>query len=254
MKTTGTIRNLLLTAICPFMLSSCEFWDELIEDPAEEEQKKEENKNENGETTTVRIKDGLVAHYTFDDETCDDLTDSELDGSLYDVSTYVTETPNGSGKALFLNKNKYPDQKLNIPYNPLKGLTSFSVSIWVKDFSAGMLIGVSNGSKWDDYMRLYYKENGMITCRQYYEYEFSGCNGSSLIDGAWHLLTYVQVKGNAKLYVDGKLVDSQATYNGAEGSKGTRIVVDNHMKIDNIRIYNRAVNAKEVAAIYKAEK
>ncbi|MBQ4525682.1 MAG: hypothetical protein IJA00_06390, partial [Bacteroidaceae bacterium] len=102
-------------------------------------------------------------------------------------------------------------------------------------------------------MRLYYKENGNIACRQYYEYEFSGYNGATLIDGEWHMLTYVQVSGNAKLYVDGKLMDNQST-NGVNGANGTRIVVDNHMKVDNIRIYNRAINAKEVAAIYKAEK
>ncbi len=243
-----------MVATCPLVMGSCEFWDELFEDPTLEEEEKVEDKNNGGETTTVRIKDGLTAHYTFDDETCDDLTDSELDGSLYDVPTYVTETPNGNGKALFLNKNKYPEQKLTIPYNPLKGLTTFSVSIWVKDFSAGIFLGVSDGSRWDDYVHFYYKENGMITCSQYYEYEFSGCNGASLIDGEWHMLTYVQVKGNAKLYVDGKLVDNQVTNTSDRGSTGTRMVVDNHMKVDNLRIYNRAINAKEVAAIYKAEK
>ena len=254
MKTTTFIRNILLAAACPLVLGSCEFWDELFEDPTQEEEEKVEDKNEGGETTTVRIKNGLAAHFTFDNETCEDLTDNELDGSLYDVPTYVTDTPNGSGKALFLNKNKYPEQKLNIPYNPLKELTSYSVSLWVKDFGAGTFIGVSDGSRWDDDMQLFYKENGKITCRQSYEYEFSGCNGASLIDGEWHMLTYVQVSGNAKLYVDGKLVDSQATAGWVNGANGTRTVVDNHMKVDNIRIYNRAINAKEVAAIYKAEK
>ena len=258
MKTKNLIRNLLLAATCPFVLSSCEFWDELFEEPTEEEQEKVENKNEGGETTTVRIKDGLVAHYMFDDETCDDQTDNELDGSLYDVPTYVTETPNGSGKALFLNKNKYPEQSLSIPYNPLRGLTSYSISIWVKDFSAGTFIGAVDGNSWDGNMRFYYKENGSIACSQRNNairyYEFSGFNGFSLVDGLWHMLTYVQVRGNAKLYVDGKLVDNQATCDNPIGVGGTRIVVNNHMKIDNIRIYNRAVNAKEVAAIYKAEK
>ena len=75
-----------------------------------------------------------------------------------------------------------------------------------------------------------------------------------MIDGEWHLLTYVQVFGNAKLYVDGKLVDNQSTSTWPNGADGTSIRVDNHMKVDNIRIYSRAINAKEVAAIYKAEK
>ena len=254
MKTTTFIRNILLAAACPLVLGSCEFWDELFEDPTQEEEEKVEDKNNGGETTTVRIKDGLAAHYTFDDETCDDKTDNELDGTLFDVPTYVAETPNGSGKALFLNKNKYPEQKLTIPYNPLKRLTSFSVSLWVKDFGTGTFVGVSDGSRWDDDMRLYYKENGKIACNQSYEFEFSGYNGASLIDGEWHLLTYVQVFGNAKLYVDGKLVDNQSTSTWPNGADGTSIRVDNHMKVDNIRIYSRAINAKEVAAIYKAEK
>ena len=255
MKTTTFIRNILLATACPLVLGSCEFLDELFEDPTLEEEEKVEDKNNGGETTTVRIKDGLAAHYTFDDETCDDKTDNELDGTLYDVPTYVTDTPNGSGKALFLNKNKYPEQKLNIPYNPLKGLTSFSVSLWVKDFGAGTFVGILDGNNWDQDMRFYYKENGKIACRQWSnEYEFSGYNGASLIDGEWHLVTYVQISGNAKLYVDGKLMDNQSTHTWANGADGTRTVVDNHMKVDNIRIYSRAINAKEVAAIYKAEK
>lgn len=207
-----------------------------------------------GNTDEVAVKSGLQAYYMFNDETADDWTENELDGILYESPTFTDNTPNGSGKALFLNTSKYPDQNLNIPYNPLKGLTTFSISIWVKDFSAGTFMGVSNGSRWDDYMRLYYKENGRITCRQYYEYEFSGCNGASLIDSEWHMLTYVQVKGNAKLYVDGKLVDNQTTYNGADGSTGSRILVDNNMKLDNLRIYNRALSADDVVEIYNSEK
>ena len=75
-----------------------------------------------------------------------------------------------------------------------------------------------------------------------------------MIDSEWHMLTYVQVKGNAKLYVDGKLVDNQTTYNGADGSTGSRILVDNNMKLDNLRIYNRALSADDVVEIYNSEK
>ena len=220
---------------------------------AQKESNNNGDNNQGGSTGEVAVKSGLQAYYTFDDETAEDWTENELDGILYESPTFTDNTPNGSGKALFLNTNKYPEQVLNIPYNPLKGLASFSVSLWVKDFGAGTFVGVMDGKYWDDDMRLYYKENGNIACRQYYEYEFSGYNGATLIDGEWHMLTYVQVSGNAKLYVDGKLMDNQST-NGVNGANGTRIVVDNHMKVDNIRIYNRAINAKEVAAIYKAEK
>ena len=214
----------------------------------------DDDNNQGGSTDEVAVTNGLQAYYTFNDETADDWTENELDGILYESPTFTDNTPSGSGKALFLNTNKYPEQILNIPYNPLKRLTSFSVSIWVKDFGAGTFVGVSDGSRWDDDMRLYYKENGKIACNQSYEFEFSGYNGASLIDGEWHLLTYVQVFGNAKLYVDGKLVDNQSTSTWPNGADGTSIRVDNNMKLDNLRIYNRALSADDVTTIYNSEK
>ncbi|MBQ8593843.1 MAG: carboxypeptidase regulatory-like domain-containing protein [Bacteroidaceae bacterium] len=215
--------------------------------------------NGGGYTGEVVVKSGLQAYYPFDDETADDWTENELDGILYESPIFSGETPNGRGKALFLNTNKYPNQVLNIPYNPLKGLTAYSISLWVKDFSAGIFLGAVDGNSWDDYMCLYYKENGRIACMQRVSSEFSGYNAASLIDGNWHMLTYVQVSGNAKLYVDGKLVDSQATGGvsniSVEGTVGgTRMLVDNNMKMDNLRIYNRKLSADEVIEIYNAEK
>ncbi|MBQ8593842.1 MAG: LamG domain-containing protein [Bacteroidaceae bacterium] len=245
------IKHALLLSIAPFLMaSSCEALDKIT---GEIDEPEEENNSGGGQTNTVNIKSGLAVFYPFDNETCEDYTENELDGILYESPIFTDETPNGMGKALFLNINKYPQQKLNIPYNPLKGQASFSISLWVKDFSAGTFIGAVDGNNWDRYMRLYYRENGRIACTQWSNYEFSGYNAASLIDGNWHMLSYVQVSENAKLYVDGKLVDSQAT-RGSQGVGGTRMVVDNHMKLDNLRIYNREISAKEVAEIYKREK
>ena len=62
------------------------------------------------------------------------------------------------------------------------------------------LMSDSYYSEWEensDWLKLYFHSE--------YEnlrpYEFSGYNGATLIDGEWHMLTYVQVSGNAKLLV-----------------------------------------------------
>lgn len=211
------------------------------------------NNNGNGGGSTGSassvVTAGLQAYYTFDDETAKDITIYGLDGLLINSPSFVTDTPNGSGKAIFLNSNK--DQRINIPYNPFKGISSYSVSMWVKDFSAGVFLGVINGTRWD-WLAFKNTEEGRFVLNTGNDNQFT-YNSAELLDNQWHLLTFTHKAGSMKLYVDGILVSSEITrYESL--TEGARIEVQNNMLLDNLRLYNRELSADDVKAIYNAER
>ena len=90
------------------------------------------------EESGVAVPGGLMLYYSFDDESAKDWTDFGFDGSLVENPSFIDDTPKGDGKAIFINGTK--GQYINIPYNLFKGLTNFSISFWVKDFSSGAAV------------------------------------------------------------------------------------------------------------------
>lgn len=53
-----------------------------------------------------------------------------MNGVALNEPEFTTDSPSGKGKALFLNAAK--EQLVNIPYNPLKGKYSYSISFGSK--------------------------------------------------------------------------------------------------------------------------
>lgn len=198
----------------------------------------------------VNIESGLMAYYTFDNGTAEDATDNCYDGTLINNPLFVTETIDGSGKAIFFNSQK--DQYMSIPYNPFKEISNYTATMWVKDFSYGNFLKIGDN---DDSFMFYYTEDGFFKFRlnSRYEYGTFDYDAKSLIDGRWHMLAIARIDNLCKLYVDGLLVASKEV-NRYEISEYPSILIDNHMKFDNLRLYNRAINAKEVKEIYNKEK
>ncbi|MDR3261700.1 MAG: LamG domain-containing protein, partial [Tannerella sp.] len=95
-------------------------------------------------------------------------------------------------------------------------------------------------------------------------------------DGQWHFLSITclnntdQYQSTIKLYIDGKLTDTMTTglsiYTGnvtkfqfGGDGDGMRLlysgyVTATNLKVDNIRIYDRELSAKDVKTIYDVEK
>lgn len=201
----------------------------------------------------VNIESGLMAYYTFDNGTAEDMTDNGLDGTLLNSPLFVTETANGSGKAVFFNGQK--EQYMSIPYNPFKGIENYTATMWVKDFGYGSFLKIESGSV-SPRFDFYYDEDGFFKFRISTHTWGLGTftyDAKSLIDGNWHMIAITRIENLCELYVDGSLVASQEV-SDAEISKEPSILIDNHMKFDNLRLYNRAINAKEVKEIYNKEK
>ena len=223
---------------------------------------------------TVVVPGGLQCYYTFDNGTANDMTDNSVDAQLMNSATTV-----GTGNGYYLKLNQVSDDYLLIPYNLFSGLSNWSVSFWIKDFGAGNIFAAQSSSTnsynyydapllWamqDNKLRLKCNSDGMPQSNGYGGTAFSYNYTNIQADGSWHhVVVTMSTGGNAKLYVDGQLRDQitcsyvQNTINGCTkiafgGSKDGLYPFSSSMKLDNIRIYNRAVSNTEVQTIYNSE-
>lgn len=208
----------------------------------------------------IVVTSGLQCYYPFDDGTADDVTDYELDAYLYNGTTLIDDTPNGRGKALFINSNK--GQNMTIPYNPIEGINACSVTMWVKEPSAGILFGLTNnnGDDWfvptyclnpSNELRIYERFYGSL--QDVYNSKLFNYNTSTIQDGGWHMLTFIRSVEKDQLYVDGKLVSTTSAIS-SRFTYGSSIMLTCGMKVDNVRLYNRAISKDEVTSIYNSER
>lgn len=204
-------------------------------------------------SSDIAVKSGLMAYYTFDDGTADDITENELDGTLINNPSFTTETTNGSGKAVFFNSQK--EQSMNIPYNPFKNISNYTATMWVKDFSYGSFLKIESSST-NPRFEFYYDEDGFFKFRLSPYSSGMGTftyDAKSLIDGNWHMIAITRAEGLCELYVDGSLVANKELYSYSTSVEPS-IIIDNHMYFDNLRFYNRKLNASEFKEIYNSEK
>ena len=207
------------------------------------------------EPTTGDVTRGILAYYNFDDGTAKNASGTQNNGVINGDAQFITDTPNGKGKALFLDQEQY----VNIARNPLSGKESYTISMWVKDFGAGYLF--STGTGWNfDRPAIYITTGGKIGFS-------AGCNpfnyyAQSLQSSGWHMLTLVQTGEGYDLYVDGNLVDNADDRGNVSGNKmqiGGRNEDSGYawadpFKVDNVRVYGVALTEEEVAQLYNYEK
>ena len=214
---------------------------------------------------------GLMAFYSFDDNTADDMSGNKYHGAL-NGGSFITDTPNGKGKALSLMSKEY----VSIGYNPLSDKTAQTVSMWIKDFNVGTLLKLQSDQA--VYAPTFLiSDNMKLSC--YYNYtKGSICEANTTMtsyqEGKWTMVTLVISKtglngsgttGTLTFYVNGRRIDSQQKTSIA--SKGTSMTIgglimygsqelywNSAMKVDNVRIHGVALTDDEIEAIYNAEK
>lgn len=225
-----------------------------------------------GSEEGIVVPGGLVAYYLFDKADISDCTDNELHGYMFGEPSFITQTPSGEGKAVFLNFNK--NQYITVPYNPFKGIVQYSICFWIKDFSTGMIFTVSeqsSSSPRNDYPRLICGSDGRFTFYTGYDNYNStpsfDYNTSSIQGDGWHHIALTTtVSGNnlnRNLYVDGKLKGTTTLSYGSSSNSAQSVVfggtdsgkyqVATSMKLDNIRFYTRSLTNDEISAIYASE-
>ena len=242
------------------LTTSCDekFFDELIDAITNDDD------SDSNSGTSSSITNGLMAYYTFDDGTAKNTKGSNYTGTLAGAGgTYVTDTPTGTGKALSLNAQGY----VRIPQNMLKGIRTFSISMWVKNFGTGGLFTTTytndtyNGAPrlWVDSSNGFVADGSQDIFTTAAKFELSA---SRWQDDHWHMITAVYFSGNSiLLYIDGELAGS-AQASGTTESVGTFMaiggkcedVMNGSMLVDNVRIYSVSLSAAAVKNLYKTEK
>jgi len=210
--------------------------------------------------TLIDLSPGLQLHYTFDEMQGNMVSDSSgnnLDAPLIG-GTWKTGMANG---AVFFDGD---DDYLQPPAG--LAFTNMTYSVWVKT-------DPTNTATFGGYRGLFALADGAYTAFHPdigLVYQSHNADGSAKrltfanlqpLTDEWTLFTIVQtVSGNsytASVYRNGELCGSQSDENGCAASDISYIGVRNQYLqldfyglMDDIRIYNRALNAEEVLALY----
>ena len=209
--------------------------------------------------STSDVTRGLLAYYNFDNGTANNAAGTQNNGVINGAAQFIDDTPSGSGKALFLDQEQY----VNVARNPLTGKTSYTISLWAKDFGIGYLfttIGLYDAS-----IRIDNKNR--INCFFYAgwgESWYFNTNIKSLMSSGWHMISLVYDTRTVYLYVDGALFDSTEVNaeSSVDGNKmqiggrhdNERMAWTDPFKVDNVRIYGVALTEEEVGQLYNYEK
>lgn len=252
-------KSLLLTALCitgTMMLTSCE----QIKDFFEEE--------DGGSTEKVDLNYGLDADFAFEGSFQNSVANGVTIANSNDVS-FVEGTKKDT-KGIKFNREK--NSQLNIS-KALIGGEDWTISFWGKDLYDGSIFHAETASG-EQIMslsanegKLRFADSRQNNNNSVYFWGLSSFNSSFINDSQWHhillTVTYDSIDERRKvnLYIDNQYQDQKTfTYN-TDGVKLTfggemkHSVNATNMSIDNLRIYSsRAINKKEIAALYEKDK
>ena len=199
---------------------------------------------------STALPSGLIAYLPFDNSSLSDASGNSNNGSWSGTSSFGSGKI-GNGSASFSGSNYV---SINNQVYPLSGGT---VAFWFKS-SGGVLTGSYGGSGNQRAPTLSINPGGDL----HWEYsEFSntgGDTGITVADGKWHhvALTY-SGSNQVKVYLDGSLIVTDAqpapgdffdqVHIGHYGNYGSSF---GNGQVDDFRIYNKALSASEVSAVY----
>lgn len=211
----------------------------------------------------VQAISNLIHYWPFNGNTNDAVTSGTINATNYGA-TLTTDRFGNANKAYSFDG---VDDKMNIyPAGNFDDATSFTFNAWVNTTGTGgsaNIIRTENGNgSWGWFVR--FLGNGKIQIWEgtYYNYTVESANAYN--DGNWHMVTFVRDVINLRgtLYVDGNAVCNYTMSNGAQtltpswennyhylGSYGDGEFFGG--KMDEVRLYNKALTAEEVAALYQ---
>ena len=192
---------------------------------------------------------GLTAYLTFDNSSLADTSGNSYNGSWSGSSSFGTgKIGNGS---ISLGGSNYVS--IN---NPVYSLSGGTVAFWFKKGSGGILTGSYGGAQNQRAPTLTISSAGKLG------WEYGGSAGMDTgiaIDSNWHhvAMTYTNA-GAVSIYLDGsRIVSTTAAakpesffgqvHIGHYGNYGSSFGANT---IDDFRIYNKALSASEISAVY----
>ncbi|MBF0622121.1 MAG: tandem-95 repeat protein, partial [Magnetococcales bacterium] len=200
----------------------------------------------------------LNARYTFDG-TALDSSGNGHSGTFYSGITQVADRFGNANSAISFDGTTNGLVKLD--HAAMNGLTDFTVSFWAKFTDTGSTKHFMSGATTSNFNAfLPIHDAGVIRML------FSGGSftfGSDLNDGGWHALHFVRTGASIKFYADGSFQSEWTTAStsaltiapnglwlgGDQDSLGGGFATNQQYtgQMDEVRIYNRALSATEVA-------
>lgn len=207
---------------------------------------------------------GLMAYFTFNDGTGADSKDPNNYGTIRgDNSRFITDTPNGKGQALYLAANEFFRIKTKVLP---EGSSTFSISMWVKDFGVGALfVSTFSEDTFNGSPRLfvdgsnYFRADG--TAEIFETHVKLGPTATRYQSNTWHMLTVTFANNKITFYIDGYWA-GDATHSSKTKAYGNFMSVggiangiwNSSMKVDNVRVYGVALTDTEVQSLYNYER
>lgn len=132
------------------------------------------------------------------------------------------------------------------------GNGNWTVSSWIKSAANGSILSNNSGGPVSNDLKI---ETGKIAYANYISSWNNHYGTSTVTDGNWHLLTWVNKSNQTMdMYVDGKLESgnfvSTTNNGGPVNSIGKNWSASFNGTIDEVRYYTRALSPKEVSDLY----
>lgn len=204
---------------------------------------------------------GLVAFYPFEGSV-EDASGNNNDGTVYGGVTYTTDRFNNSNQAIHLDGVsgyiKVPNSSsLQSPVNSI----TLAGWIYVESFPSLQIAGILNKTDDPNYGQYNLSYQSWSTPSIVFTLGSSGAGlsaNSQLNLSQWYFLTAVYDGASQKVYLNGSLVSSNTvSITISPDEKPLTIGIETPGeteyftgKLDDLRIYNVALNAAEIQALY----
>jgi trimeric autotransporter adhesin len=194
----------------------------------------------------VNLSSGLIAYYPCTGSMADS-SGNNHDGIINNASL-TSDRFGRSNSAYYVNGSK---KGMTVPALGDYGATGITISLWVKTTKKASSMEIVSGKIGTLLINVYKPGNFLAA--------FDGTVGnnsvsnvstSAVTTGNWVNLTATNDGSTTRIYVNGNLENS---YPETLTTGGSDLVIANKNfmgSIDDIRIYNRAISAAEISAIY----
>ncbi len=194
----------------------------------------------------VNLSNGLIAWYPFSGN-AGDSSGNGHDGIVTDA-TLVNDRFGKTNSAYFCDGNSKAITVLAFGDYNAQGVT---VSMWIKTSKKGAALQLVSGAIGTLYLNVH-KIGTFVADFDGNMSNLSSANASDSVvtNGVWVNVIATNDGTTTRLYVNGAL---QKSYSESLSTGGSDLIIGNKGyigSIDDIRIYNRAITASEVSAIY----
>lgn len=218
---------------------------------------------ETGETNDLVT--GLVAHFPFNGD-ASDLSSLGNHGTVYNATLTEDRFGNPSAAYAFNGENAYIEIPDDFSLNPLNAIT-FCAWVNLNDLNkVGSIVRKGNDQSKGNYSLIfapgYNMEASIRFVEDAYPNPVTGFYSTSSLPTAltWHFLAITYDGLSMKYYFDGTLDSSITVSKTMSSNSGILSIGMNPTpgyeqwfdgKIDDVRIYNRALNTNEIHALYE---